>query len=106
MNIKYFKGVSRVPEGELQDTACNQSGADTFLSQNSEEVVLENKCFSNKIFKITALFAENVFPVFLKYKKKDHVFLVWYNKMFFCISSSIPFIYKTLHAVEVSIAME
>lgn len=106
MNIKYFKALSRVPEKELQNTACNQSGAGTFLSQNSEEVVLENKCSSNKIFKITALFTENIFPVFHKYKKKDHVFLVLYNKMFFCISSCIPFTYKTLHAVEVSIATE
>lgn len=93
MNIKYLKGLSRVPESELKDTACNQSGDGTFPSQNSEEVELENKSCHVKTFKITALFPENVFPVLHKYKKKDHFPLVVNNTIFFCISSSIPLTY-------------
>lgn len=106
MNIKYLKGLSRVPERELKDTACNQNGDGTFPSQNPEEVELENKCSHKKIFKRTALFPENIFPVFHKYKQKDHVFLVVTNTMFSCISSSIPLAYKTLYDVEVSMATE
>lgn len=77
--MKCFKGPWSLGETDRILLAIEVEVA---LSQDSEEVALENKRSSNKTSEIAAPFTANTFPAFHEYEKKDHLSLLLYNKMF------------------------